>query len=172
MKNSKSSVSSIGDRWWFNIDSTHLSSFCGSDEGGRLDDALSGEVPFWIHSLPKQHWMVLDLGNSYNIHAIRCRSKSYKDPVDVQFYVTDDSPDGWGDPVGSWWNEFAGTMDWVERSVTQKIGRYIKLVINKTTAGPNSAMIFGVAENIPFFDVCVSKYSSSSESSSSDAFKK
>lgn len=139
-------VSAVPD--WLVIDSTYLHSSCGGD---NLSDALDG-IGLWEHYSSEYHWFIIDLGSAYTITSVKGRSFSAYDPYTIEFYVSNSSTI-FGFSVGTTelWRD---TPEFIEVELTQKCGRYVKVLILDTDQGQDLA--FGNADiEYPFsiFDV-------------------
>lgn len=133
---------------WIGIDSSHLMAggagvaFCNDESTGRIVDALSGN-DYWVCYINHVHYVILDLGVSYNVQKVRGYSALTGDPLDVDVFVSNDTGD-WGAAVASGINTWADCADWVEVDTTDEEGRYVKVVINDTE-NFNRVLAFGTA---------------------------
>lgn len=133
---------------WLVIDSTYLHTSCGGD---NLENALDG-IGLWEHYSSEYHWFIIDLGSAYTITSVKGRSFSAYDPYTIEFYVSNSSTI-FGFSVGTTelWRD---TPEFVEVELTQKCGRYVKVLILDTDQDRDLA--FGNADiEYPFsiFDV-------------------
>lgn len=115
---------------WLVISSANLDSFCG---GTWLDDALGGDG-IWYHLVKEIHWFIFDLEENYNITKFRSFSCTSRDPIDVDIYVSTDK-ENWGDPVASGISTWQDGYEYVEVDSSDKVGRFVKVVINETENG-------------------------------------
>jgi len=114
---------------WIGIDSSYLDSDSGSSHPDyECADALDG-ISTWLAS-GESHWFILDFGSSKDIKKIRSRSSWTGDPIDVDIYVSNDT-ENWGTAVATGIDTFQDTSEWIEYDVTDKSGRYMKIVINE-----------------------------------------
>ncbi len=145
---------------WLNLDGSHVDSFCGGEEFRTPVDAMNLNN-YWEGNTSHVHWVIFDLGQSYLINKVRGFSDTGYDPTDVDIYISDNEI--WGAPVAtglSAWqdcNVHGDARDWVEEAVTPKIGRYVKVVINKTEDGDPGLIEWGLDPDpyLPIFDVFV-----------------
>jgi hypothetical protein len=114
---------------WFGVDSSVLSDSC-EGQSQDLKDALDGKG-CWDCPLDHDHWFVLDLGHNLTVKKFRGRSITVKDPTDVDIYVSTDSS-RWDTAVISDISSWQDTSNWQEEDSTDKIGRYIKVVVEDT----------------------------------------
>ena len=117
---------------WLTVDSTNYDSHCGDSLGHTVEEALDG-TDYWQHNVEETHYLILDLGVSYNVTNIRGRSDiGSTDPTDVNIYVSDDK-DSFGAAVASG-IDFSNTAspNWIEVDVVDKVGRYVKVEIVDT----------------------------------------
>lgn len=136
---------------WLGIDGSNLDSFCGEELAYRLINALYG-TDYWQHLVDESpHWFVLDLGQRYSIEKVRGRSKTSRDPVTVNIYVSDDNVN-WGSAVASGIDTFQDSDAWQEVDVTVKNGRFV-LVQIMATETPDHYLHFGKVGGITIFDV-------------------
>jgi len=126
---------------WLELNHLNIDSLCGEDSPFTLVQAMSGGGYYWRHSTTEVHWFILDLGQTYTITKVKGRSSTSDDPTDVDIYVSDDKED-WGDPVITGISDWFNNIEFVEHEVTEKAGRYIKVVINDTE-DPNDEIGFG-----------------------------
>jgi len=135
---SSSSISSNTPVYnWLNIDSTYLLSggagigFCGDEEDSFITDALDG-IGEWEHEEDHVHWFIIDLGDHYTIEAVRGRSDTNIDPIDVEIYISGNAIDWTSIATLNTWQD---TTDWVVEATTVKKGRYLKVEIQTTQGG-------------------------------------
>ena len=136
-----SSISSISSKTpnyvWLNIDSTYLLSggagvgYCGDAVDSFITDALDG-IGEWEHEEDHVHWFIIDLGDHYTIEAVRGRSNTNIDPVDVEIYISGNAIDWTSIATLNTWQD---TTDWVVEATTVKKGRYLKVEIQTTQGG-------------------------------------
>lgn len=119
----------MADRW-FEVDSTNLYSFCGESDTHRLGDALDG-TNYWEHNSNEEHWFIIDLLQVYEIKQVRGRSGTGKDPTLVDIYVSR-TASSWGEPVATNIATWQDTASWQNVDVTDKIGRFVRVVIKST----------------------------------------
>ena len=117
---------------WLDLDSTNLHSHCGDDDLHTVEAALNG-TDYWNHPVTEIHYLILDLGASYNIKKFKSHSSMGGDPRDVDLYVSDNLLD-WGVAVGNVRGEWEDIDVWVEFDTTDKDGRYIKFNVTETEA--------------------------------------
>lgn len=116
---------------WLNIGSAQLHSKCGEDPSYLLADALDG-LNVWYHDFEGVHWFILDLGQSYTITKVKGRSNyPAMDPYHLDIYVSDDI-ENWGAAVKTNIDLWRTENEFIEYDVTEKSGRYIKVVILDT----------------------------------------
>jgi len=115
---------------WIGINSSHIDSLCGEYSTYTLAKALDG-TNVWAHLTDETHWFILDLVQSYTIKKVRGRSKASADPIDIDIFVSDDK-ENWGAAVASTITTWQDDDEWVEIDTVDKVGRYIKVVINDT----------------------------------------
>lgn len=140
---------------WLSVGSSNISSFCGEWLQGTLGDALDEIYFFWHHNVNEVHWFILDLGEEYKITKLKGRSRTASDPDDVDIFVSTDGVT-WGTAVATGISVWQDTDDYVEVILTEKIGRYLKVVINSTEDGANH-IVWGFATIYGIFDVYVSE---------------
>ena len=107
---------------------TAIHSVCGAHASYPAANLIDGSLStFWAHLVNHLHWVVFDLGSSMEVTAVRLYvNYSPNDRIDgVDVYVSDD-PANWGSPVAEDLS-FVGIWEWIQKSVTAKAGRYIKL---------------------------------------------
>jgi len=138
---------------WVGINSSHYDSHCGDDGAHTVEEALDG-TDYWGHVPAEVHWLILDLGSTYNVQKVRGRSSLANDPTDVNIYVSDDK-ENWGGAVVSGINTWQDFDDWVEVNVTNKNGRYIKIEIEATEGGAPSIINWGNDPAYTIFDVYI-----------------
>ena len=132
---------------WIGFGSGNLLDYSG---GAGLEEALDG-AGLWVSEEPEEHWFRIDLGSEYNITAVRGRSDEERDPVQVSIYVSND-PNDWGTAVAENINTWQDTADWQEVDTTDKLGRYIKVVIIATEEGDPGGLTFGTNAGMTIFD--------------------
>jgi len=142
---------------WIGINSSHLLAggvgvgFCGEEVGRLLADALDG-LDEWRHITNEVHWFILDLGDSYTIKQVRGKSDSGDDPIDVDIFVSDDM-ENWGAAVAEGISTWQDGGDWDNPiDVTDKDGRYIKIVINNTEDTARVITFGDTGPSYPIFD--------------------
>ena len=113
---------------WLGIGSSELASAC--EDKGMLMGALDG-IDMWSPSTNHEHEFILDLGQSYSIKKFRGRSESIMDPIDVDIYISTDNST-WGTAVASDISTWQDTSTWAEMDSTDKVGQYVKVVIQAT----------------------------------------
>lgn len=162
---------------WIGIDSSHLDSHTGDYSDpydpypNTLVRALNG-IDFWgCYFLPMPYYFILDLNESYLISKVRGRSNVNGDPTNLSIYISDDKEE-WGAAVATGITTWQDTSNWVEINVTNKKGRYVKVVIHASEwpAGflywgknyPNSFKIFDVYGGIVHKDIGLRFYTGSS----------
>ncbi|MFH1046421.1 MAG: LamG-like jellyroll fold domain-containing protein, partial [Candidatus Omnitrophota bacterium] len=139
---------------WLGINSAYLDSHCGDDTGYTLAEALN-DTDVWTHTPNEDHWFILDLGKNYNIKKLRGRSNQLIDPTDVEIYISEDKA-SWGTAVGSNVSTWQDTATFQEVDTTDKIGRYIKVVVENTEDGNRKigwGNASGFGDGQPIFDV-------------------
>ncbi|MCK4881934.1 MAG: discoidin domain-containing protein, partial [Candidatus Omnitrophica bacterium] len=134
---------------WFGINSSHLDSDCGfSNLTGALDGTWYAD-----DATDHVHWIILDLGQDYNITKVRGRSQTTNDPLDVDIYVSTDKIT-WGTAVASNISTWYDTGSWVEVDTTDKTGRYVKIEVEDTeSALGNWCSWGGLSPHFSIFDV-------------------
>lgn len=139
---------------WLGIDSSHLVSHCGSEPGnGNLVNALDG-LYSWNHNTNHTHEFILDLGQNYNTTKFKAIANSNRDPTNVDIYVSETNGD-WGVAVATGVSVWQDTNIYVEVDSTNKVGRYIRVVINNTEDVFTHKILWGKASMQPIFDVFV-----------------
>ena len=127
---------------WLGISSTNLEDFCGEENSAlSLVNALDG-VLTWQHNVAEVHWFVLDLGETYIIKKVRGRTKTYRDPIDVNIYIDDNNPPTTlcEEGITTWQDR----TTWDENTLTTPgTGRYIKVEIEGTEYGSPGEIHFG-----------------------------
>ncbi len=128
---------------WLGISSSEHDSCCGNcvGEGPTLENALDGTF-YWQHDETETHWFIIDLGQRYIIKKVRGQSDTYKDPTDVNIYVSD-SKTSWGTAVATGISTWQDTPIWQEIDTTDKNGRYIKVEIETTEDSKFNYIEFG-----------------------------
>lgn len=117
------------DDW---VTPTAIHSDCGhtgdSVSSRLIDDDLG---TYWQHDGTEDHWVIFDMGETYTVKQVRCYHVQYVHWVEVgEVYVSDDV-ENWGDSLGaSTANWYTGVTGWEEIDITDKDGRYIKIVGN------------------------------------------
>lgn len=137
---------------WLNVDSSMIDSHCG-DAGG--DSSLAGAIDAtgsgWVHTANEVHEFVLNLGSSHNLTKFKGISNfTGLDPTDIDIYVSADGID-WGAAVASGIDTWQNTAVPVEVDSTDKIGQYIKVVINSTEHA-NDWLGWGIVPMEEIFD--------------------
>jgi len=135
---------------WLGISSDEYDSHCGDDGVHKIDEVLDG-TDYWGHQVDETHWLILDLGQTYTIEKIRGRSNSVRDPIDIDVYISDSKED-WGSAVASNITDWQDSSDWNEIDITNKNGRYVKIVINDTENESNY-LYFGKSGFPPFITI-------------------
>ncbi|KKM97801.1 hypothetical protein LCGC14_1164340 [marine sediment metagenome] len=136
---------------WLGINSSHIDSLCGEDDGGALADALNG-TGLWKHFEYETHFFIIDLGKVYNINKVRARSLTSEDPIDVNIYVSNDK-DSWGAAVKTGITTWQDTSTWIEIDVTGKKGRYLKVEIIDTEEFADNLQFGDASTPFTIFDV-------------------
>jgi len=156
---------------WLGIDSTYLLAggagvgYCGEEAGAELSSALDGTKE-WEHETDHVHWFILDLGDHYSVEAVRGRSDTNIDPVNVEIYISGNTTDWTSIATLNTWQD---TTEWVVEATIVKKGRYIKVEIQTTQDLSTSYIGFGSSTLFQIFDVCATLDSSSSSRSSSSS---
>ncbi len=154
-------VQAVAGADWIGITSAHYESHCGHYlTSFTPQNALDGLYP-WLHRVNETHWLILDLGVTYNISRVRGRSEATDDPIDVDIFVhpTTKTVGGvWGAAVTTNITTWQDTSSWVEIDTTDKEGRYVKIEIIDTEDGakdlsfgkvfPDAFTIFDVYGNV------------------------
>jgi len=112
---------------WIGVDSSNLIEQCG---GVGLDGALDG-TDYWRHEITEIHYFILDLGGDYLLTRAKGRSNNSLDPTGVDIYVSDDGIT-WGTAVATNITTWQDTAVFQEVALTEKMGRYVKIVIHHT----------------------------------------
>ncbi|MDW7728164.1 MAG: discoidin domain-containing protein [Candidatus Methanoperedens sp.] len=108
-----------------------LHSACGGDLLHPASKAVDGNTStYWQHGEVEQHWIILDLGASKGIDAVRIYTAVGIDPVDI--YISDD-PAYFGDKVVA--DYPMGLPDWNKINLDFIIGRYVKIVFKSPELG-------------------------------------
>jgi hypothetical protein len=111
-----------------------IHSVCGARSGYPATNFIDDSTSIgWEHRHPHTCWIVVDLGQSYQVEQTRLYTWPTDDETIWQVfhvYVSND-PDNWGDPVGS---SLAAENDsgWQYFELTPKVGRYVRFVITDT----------------------------------------
>lgn len=128
---------------WLELSSAEYDSHCGDSEGHTILGALDGTDAWW-HAVYELHEFILDLGQTYTIKKVRGRSNTDGyDPTNINIYVSDSKID-WGATVAT--NvDYSDTSTWVETDITDKDGRYIKVVIGETESASHYLQWGGVS---------------------------
>jgi hypothetical protein len=105
-------------------------SSCGSTSGRTAANLIDNDInTTWEHFVQENHWVILDLGQSTVVSKIRLWHRQYYATINVsEVYVSDNQAD-WGTSLGSL--SIAASTEatgWKEADITDKQGRYIKLV--------------------------------------------
>lgn len=119
---------------WHSPTSVH--SFCCEYEGvGDAVDFIDGDTDSYWRTIDGDviHWIILDMGQTYAISKVQQYHKIYQTWAEPIIYVSDD-PENFGDSVGaSSANYYTDPTGWDEIDITDKSGRYIKVVGNAET---------------------------------------
>lgn len=141
---------------WIGITSAHYDSHCGDEDTQyqTIEEALDGDG-LWQHNALETHWVILDLGSSLDVCAIRGRSHAIYDPVDVNVYVSDNK-EAFGDAVIegiSTWQDIPTTpakyphnepFGWVNIILSSpKKGQYVKFEIEETEYSAGGSITWG-----------------------------
>ncbi len=99
-----------------------------------IDDDLE---TIWHHWAIGSHWIVLDMGDNYMITKLRKYRKQFNIDRGVSaIYVSTDT-ENWGDSLGSLPEVASNTpTGWRECDITDKYGRYIKMVSDDDISSP------------------------------------
>ncbi len=138
---------------WLGINSSEYDSDSGDDGSHTASEALDG-TDYWGVGFKTQHWLILDLGETYTIKKVRARSNLTADPTDVDIYVSD-SKASWGTAVATGINTWQDNSSWQEVDTTDKDGRYINISITATEiagGGGTWALSFGGNPAFTIFD--------------------
>ena len=128
---------------WLGISSAHYDSHCGDNDAQTVEEALDG-TDYWQHAVNETHWVILNLGATYNITKVRGRSLFSYDPTNVNIYVSTDRVT-WGTAVATGISTWQDRDDWDGTAIidtTPKEGRYIKVEIIDTEDA-NHTLQFG-----------------------------
>lgn len=145
---------------WSTLSSTNRVSECGNfDADHELVDMLDATL-YWVHTTNHVHDFVLDLGSSKNVIKWRFKNQGggVNRPDDVDIFISD-TIGVWGTAVATGVDISAMSSDintWTEVDSTDKMGRYVKFVINSTehannvlTWGSSSTTVIEFLEDIP-----------------------
>ena len=119
---------------WFSPTGVH--SKCGEHAASPVTQLIDGNTGSrWLCQAWHEHFVILDLGERKMVEQVRIYSNgstSCSWLKSVSVYVSDD-PEDWGAAVTSGWSFVTeGSSQWNTRNVTDKAGRYIKVVIPHT----------------------------------------
>lgn len=124
---------------WFGVTSANLETADRGDTGAKLSNMLDGtgaSQSLWLEvanpSFPQE--FVLDLGQNYTIERIRSRSFYLVNITDFDVYVSETNGD-WGTAVIEGVNPTAGGSSYTETATTEKVGRYVRVVLNTSSFG-------------------------------------
>jgi len=138
--------------FWFDIDSTMILSYCGDNtrdtlphtlpftinKDNKLATALNTTGGQWRHDQNHPHWVWFDLGKPHFISSIRGLLSANTNMKTVHVYVGEDPAD-MGDAVlmVTDWQDYTPTDSYRYDMTSPKLGRYILLIIGKTTDPDN-----------------------------------
>ena len=112
---------------WLGVNSNNYYS-ASYDPYSYLWSALDGTTA-WV-SVGDAKWGILDLKESRLVSQVRGRSNTSADPTDVDIFVSDD-PTVWGTAVVEGITTWQDTDVWITIDTTDKIGRYVKILVNE-----------------------------------------
>lgn len=143
--------------FWFDADSTMIVNHCGENtldplphmlpftihKDNKLVTALNNINASWVHAENHSHWVLFDLGKPHYISSIRGLLTGTTNVKQVHFYIGDD-PDNMGDSILQVidWQDYTPTDSYRYEMSTPKLGRYVLLIIGKTT-DPNNHLRWG-----------------------------
>lgn len=138
--------------FWFDIDSSMILSHCGENtqsplphtlpftvnKDNKLATALNTTGGQWRHDVNHSHWVWFDLGKPHFISSMRGLLTANTNIKTAHVYVGDDPAD-MGDAVLMVidWQDYTPTDDYRYDLTQPKLGRYILLIIGKTTDPDN-----------------------------------
>ena len=113
------------DYYWRSPIAVH--SACSTSSAANIIDRDYNTL--WHHWTSEAHWVVLDLGDSYQVTGIRQRHERRTDgeAAIAAIYVSENTTD-WGSSLGSLPNTHNMDPGWIEASITPAQGRYVRLV--------------------------------------------
>jgi len=147
---------------WFGVNGWNYHSSCGYTGPDTPWGALNG-TGVWAHMITENHWLVIDLNETYNIKKIRGRSETSDDPTSVDIYISD-NPSDWGSAVHTGITTWQDTSTWAEVDITDTAGRYINISITDTEgmAGDNYLLFGKLPTPMTILDVYGEKVSTTS----------
>lgn len=104
-----------------------------------IDDDTQTSWQHFTTTNPEKHWVILDMGDSYDISTARLYHESYTATRAMEeIYVSEDTIN-WGSSLGSmpaigYGDAGYGTSGFREIDITDKTGRYIRLVSENSTS--------------------------------------
>ena len=111
------------DEW---LTPVSINSACNTSNAGNLIDDDTDSI--WHHWSTEQHWIILDMGESYRVTKARKYHNKYGTDYAVSaIYVSENTTD-WGSSLGSFPSYYSEETGWKEADLIDKNGRYIKIV--------------------------------------------
>jgi len=99
---------------------------CSAGSAGNLIDGDTGTP--WQHWAREQHWVILDLGDSYTVSGLQKYHQMWTtDPAVIEIYISENISER-GEPVGSMPEYYSDLSGWKEGAISAKRGRYIMLI--------------------------------------------
>ena len=105
---------------------------CGGSAVNIID---RDKATTWFHWVEEAHWVILDMGETSTISKICTWHERQWDTERglTEIYVSTDTSD-WGESLGSMKNTQNQNPGWIEVDITDKVGRYIKLVFETSNS--------------------------------------
>jgi hypothetical protein len=122
---------------YFDVDSSNL--IATSSSSSEVEDMLDGnDAPgndvWYDPSFNGEEYFILDLGGYYCVGGFRGRSYRGSDPTNIDIYVSYTNGN-WGSAVISDIATWQDTDSWQTVDSTDKVGRYVKVIVDETELG-------------------------------------
>lgn len=120
----------MADAW---VTPTAIHSDCGHSGDSVSSLLIDNDLgTYWQHDGAEEHWVIFDMGETYTVKKVRCYHLGYVHWVELGEIYVSDNPEDWGESLGaSTGNWYTDATGWEEIDITDKDGRYIKIVGNE-----------------------------------------
>lgn len=120
---------------------------------GHAEYIIDGDFETtWHHWKEEAHWVILDLDESQTVYRIRQWHERVQDveAAIAEIYVSENTT-VWGTSLGSLPSTEGAELGWLEGDITDKQGRYIKLVTNSCYTPywrEIQVQVYGIADEV------------------------